>query len=118
MTTRDALRAALATALWSFVGLFGLSLLGWLADLQQWASSSGASAFPSLSVLGYAAVAAVAAAVIAGLNFLWRLAQAQGWLGASYQAKGPDYSPSSPAGLQVGAGTIDTTDTDGHFTRF
>lgn len=75
---RNALRAAAWTALFSFVGLFGLSLLGWLQDVAVWASSSGREPLPGLSTLGYGLVAAAASAAIGLVNFVVRYAQARG----------------------------------------
>ena len=57
----DWLRAASRTAVQTFVGMFGLSLVGWLADVGAWAGSSEGM-FPSVSPLGKAAVAALVAA--------------------------------------------------------
>jgi len=56
----DWLRAAYRTAFQTFVGMFGLSLMGWLADVGAWAGSSEGT-FPSVSPLGKAAVAALVA---------------------------------------------------------
>lgn len=74
----NALRAAAWTALFSFIGLFGLSLLGWLQDVAAWASSSGREPLPGLSTLGYGLVAAAVSAVIGLVNFAVRYAQARG----------------------------------------
>ena len=87
MTTTDALKAAMWTMLWTFVGLFSMSLVGWVSDLVDWASSSGSSPMPSLSALGYAAVAAAASSVAGLLNFAFRLAQSKGVIPGS----GPTY---------------------------
>lgn len=72
---KKALRPALMTALWAFIGTFGLTLTGWLADVAKWASDSGATPFPGLSVLGYGAVAAAAAAASGVVAFIVRAAQ-------------------------------------------
>jgi hypothetical protein len=57
----DWLRAAYRTAGQTFLGMFGLSLLGWLADVSSWAGSTEGT-FPSVSPLGKAVVAAMVAA--------------------------------------------------------
>lgn len=78
---RDALRAAAMTALWTFVGLFSMSLTGWLQDVVAWATGDGGLvAFPDPAVLVKAAVAAVGAAFAGIGNALFRLAQASGFL--------------------------------------
>lgn len=92
MTTADAFKAAGWTFLFSFIALFLISSLGWLADVVSWASSSGASAFPDLSVLGYAAVSAVASAAIGLVNFVIRYAQSKGVFGENAAAIGPNYT--------------------------
>lgn len=96
MSPRDALKSALWTVLFSFIALFGVSLIGWIGDVTEWASSSGQAAFPSLSVLGYAAVAAFASASIGLVNFAVRFAQAKGVFGEKAQATGPSYDPTAP----------------------
>lgn len=87
MSTRDALKAAGWSAVWTFTALFGLSALGWLSDLAQWASSQGTEPLPTLSVIGYAAVSAAVAAASAVLTAVVRLAQAKGVL----PGNGPSY---------------------------
>lgn len=61
----DALRRALRTAAQTFVGVFSLTLLGFLSSVQEWAGGTAVD-FPSVNPLGKAAVGA-AAAVAAGL---------------------------------------------------
>lgn len=93
MTTRDALKAAGWSAVWTFVALFGLSAVGWLQDVAQWASSNGADPLPGLSVLGFAAVSAVVAAVSGLVTAIVRVAQAKGMVpgqGPAYTDKRPD----------------------------
>lgn len=77
---RDALRAARNAGLWAFVGVFGATSLGWLADVAEWASSSGATQFPGLSVLGYGVVSAAASAATFVVAAAVRLAQVAGWV--------------------------------------
>jgi hypothetical protein len=74
---RNALKAAGYTALWTFLGLFATSLLGWLQDITAWASDDGGMvAFPDPSVLVKAAVAAAAAAISGVTSAIVRLVQA------------------------------------------
>lgn len=82
---RNALRAGLATAAFTFVVLFGGSLVGWLDQVVEWAETEGAS-FPTLSVLGRAAVSAAAAAGAGAVNTVVRWAQ-----GAKGRGHPPDY---------------------------
>ena len=58
------LRAAVRTAVQTFVAVFGVALLGFVGGIAEWADS-GVN-FPAVSVLGKAAVSALAAAA-AGL---------------------------------------------------
>lgn len=83
MRTRDAWRAALATAFFSFVTLFGLAALSWLQDVWAWANGGGAALFPDPSVLYKAAVAAVVSALIGLVNFAVRWAQSKTGVAAS-----------------------------------
>ena len=83
----NSIRAALWTALFSFIGLFSVTLLGWLQDVVVWASDSGVAEFPTLSVLGYGLVAAAASAAIGLVNFVVRFGQAKCFLPGS----GPSY---------------------------
>lgn len=87
MSTRDALKAAGWSAVWTFIALFGVSTLGWLSDVAQWASSQGTEPLPALSVLGYAVVSAAVAAVSGVITAAVRLAQAKGVL----PGNGPSY---------------------------
>lgn len=91
MKIPDALKAALWTALFTFVALFGLSLVEWLQDVAAWAGDQTPSEFPSVSVLAKAAVAAVAAAVTGLVNWGVRAAQAATGRGTvpSYGDDGP-----------------------------
>lgn len=70
-----ALRPALMAAWWTFLAIFGLTITGWLGDVAEWASASGTTGFPSLSVLGYGAVSAAAAAASGVVAFVVRTAQ-------------------------------------------
>lgn len=75
----DSVKAALYTALWTFIGVFGISLLGWLGDVATWASSD-LETFPSVTPLGKAAVAALAAAAAGFVGWVVRWSQSHGWL--------------------------------------
>lgn len=77
---RNALKAAAYSALWTFVAMFGVTLLGWLNDVGQWATDAGEDrgTFPDLSVLGGGALAAAAAALTFIVAFVVRQAQASG----------------------------------------
>lgn len=79
---KDATKSALYTALWSFLGVFGVSLLGWLGDIATWAGTDGAT-FPAVTPLGKAAVAAFAAAASGLIGWLVRTAQSRGMLPGS-----------------------------------
>lgn len=83
----DWLRAGYRTAIQTFVGVFGLALLGWFAAIQSWAGDTS-SGFPSVSPLGKALASATAAAA-AGL--VAAVVNALGKRGASYP-------PAPPAG--------------------
>lgn len=72
---KNAIKAGAWTALFTFIGLFFLSAIGWVQDVAEWASSNGAVEFPDLSVLGYAAVSAMCAGVIGLFNVIVRAVQ-------------------------------------------
>ena len=91
-TLTNSLKAGAWTALFSFVTLFSVTLLGWLQDVVVWASDSGVAEFPTLSVLGYGAVSAVAAAMIGLVNFGLRFIQGS----TNLPGGPPEYTP--PAG--------------------
>lgn len=69
----NSIRAALVTAFVTFIGLFSVSVLGWLT-LAQEAVASGDS-FPSLSILASGALSAGLAAVVGLVNFVIRATQ-------------------------------------------
>ena len=75
------LRAAYRTAFQTFLGIFGISLLGWFAAVQQWAGDTDGQHFPSVSPLGKAAAAALAAA---GAGVVAAVMKALGKDGPSY----------------------------------
>jgi len=76
--TINSLKAALWTALFSFFGLFGTTLVGFFQQVSEWASNSGQDPFPDVSVLGYAFVSAIGSAVIGLVNFAIRYGQSKG----------------------------------------
>lgn len=90
MTTRDAIKAGVATALITAGVLFGASLTGWLQDVLSWAQAGPDEVvvFPDPGVLAKAAVAAVVGAAIGLVNTLVRLGQRALGLGS-----GPVYQP-------------------------
>lgn len=76
MTNKDAVKAGLYTALWTFIALFGLALVGWLNDLVAAASNDDAAiVFGDPAVLIKAAVSAAAAAASGLVGTVVRLAQ-------------------------------------------
>jgi len=80
------LKAALWTTLFVFVAVFSAALLGFITDVAQWAGTDDA-VFPSVTPLGKAAVAALAAAASGLLNYIIRWAQSKGVLPGA----GPSY---------------------------
>lgn len=91
MNLPNPLKAALWTALFSFISLFGLSALGWLAHLYTWANSGGTEQLPDITVLAYAAGSASISAVIGLVNFVVRWAQERAGVGTV-----PTYVPPTP----------------------
>src|SRR5437899_269301 len=77
MKLTDPLKSALSTALWSFIGAVAVLSAGWLSDLAKWASSSGHSPLPGLSVIGYAVVSALIASAGGVVAFIVRFAQSK-----------------------------------------
>ena len=70
-TWPDPVRRALCTFAQTFVGLFLISVAGWLATVVTWAQCTTAcTAFPDLTPLGKAAVAAFGAAAVAAVSFV------------------------------------------------
>lgn len=87
------LKAALYTALWTFIALFGASVIGFAADVIDWANGAGGGGnFPKLGTLGYAAVSAIASAGSGLVTFVVRFAQSKGLIPGS----GPVYPPPHP----------------------
>lgn len=75
MKLPDPVRSGLSSAALVFLITFLPAVLGWLGNLAEWASSSGAEPLPGLSTLGYAAVSAVLAAVGGLVMGVFRWAQ-------------------------------------------
>lgn len=91
----DQLKAAAWTALFTFTAVFGIGLLGWIADVAAWAGTDNAE-FPSVTPLGKLVVAGLAAAASGFINWLVRLAQAKGVLpghGPVYDTTARDITP-------------------------
>lgn len=70
------LKRAARTFAFSFIAVFGLSLIGWLNDVVQWANDmQAANVFPDPSVLVKAAISAAAAAASGFVSFVVNLAE-------------------------------------------
>lgn len=83
-STKNAVKAGAFTALWTFIALFSLSLLGWLNDLVDAASTTdGSIIYPDPAVLVKAAVSAAAGAAAGLVGLIARLAQAATGIGAN-----------------------------------
>lgn len=80
-------RAAATTAVITFLTLFAASAVGFVGQLQEWASTGGQ--FPDVSVLGKAAVSAAIAGLAGLVNFAYRWLQSKEALPGS----GPVYPP-------------------------
>lgn len=79
---RDALRAALTSGLWAFLGTFGATLLTWLQDVTRWATDDGGTVvFPDSGILVKAAVAAAVAGFTIVVAAIVRVSQAKGLIG-------------------------------------
>lgn len=88
-TRTPALRASVNTAWQAFGGVFGLALLGWLSDVQDWAGG-GSEAFPGLDVVGKAAVSGAAGAAAAIIAYVFR------------RVKPPSFDPAKQPVVQSG----------------
>lgn len=76
MTYKAPLKRAARTFVFSFVAVFGLSLIGWLNDVVQWANDTqAANVFPDPSVLVKAAVSAAAGAASGLVSFFVNFAE-------------------------------------------
>jgi len=88
----NSVKAGLWSALFAFLGVLLPALLGFVGDVADWAGSVDGE-FPSVSPLGKAVVAAMAAAVTFLLNFGFRWFQERGTL----PGNGPAYGELPPA---------------------
>lgn len=74
-----ALKPAAYTALFTFLGIFGASLVGFLQSVAEWltdVSSTGTYGdFPDVSIVARVLVSALAAAVAGLVNWAWRQVQ-------------------------------------------
>jgi hypothetical protein len=86
---RRAIRPALWAALWGFLGPVLLLTTSVLADVAEWASTSGRTPLPGLSTIGYALVAAACSAATGLVAFAVRYLQATGIVAGSP----PAYTP-------------------------
>jgi len=74
--TKNAVKAGAYTALWTFIALFGLSVVGWLNEVVDAASGvDGSIIYPDPTFLAKAAVSAAAAAASGLVGTIVRLAQ-------------------------------------------
>lgn len=87
------IKAGLWTSLFTFIATFIVLALGWIGDVGEWASSQGVSQFPDWSVLGYAFVSALVAAVTGFLNWAFRALQDAGALPGSAPQYSQDPAP-------------------------
>lgn len=78
----DSVKAALWTALFTFLSVFATTAIGWVGDVAEWANGAGTTAFPSVSVLAYGAVSALTAAGAGFLNWVVRATQKATGVGA------------------------------------
>lgn len=90
---RNPTKAALNTTWQTFFAVFGLSLLGWIADVAEWAGST-ATEFPSISPLGKAAVSAACAALSGLITWVVRTLQTMRATSRGVLA-GPQYPPAT-----------------------
>lgn len=63
-------RAGLRVAMYSFVATFSMSLLGFLGDVQEWATNDDV-VFPAIAPLGKAAAAAASSALAGLLGYAY-----------------------------------------------
>ena len=67
----DAMQRAYRTFWMAGVPLFLVSLMSWLQDVATWSTGGDDAVFPSVSVLGKAAISATVAALIALFSWIW-----------------------------------------------
>ncbi len=78
--TLNSVKSGAYTALWTFLALFGVSLLGFLQEVAGWATKGGVEPFPETNRLGFALVSAFVAAASGILGTVVRLAQSKNLL--------------------------------------
>jgi len=91
----NSVKAGLWSALFAFFGVLLPALLGFVGDVADWAGSVDGE-FPSVTPLGKAVVAAMAAAVTFLLNFGFRWFQERGTLPGNGPAYGELETPAPP----------------------
>jgi len=108
--TKDSLIRAARTAVFTFIAVFGVSLLGFIADVATWAGSVDKT-FPSINPLGKAAVGALCAAASGLVGLIVNAAEdhrnSNGLFGA--KAK-PDFEPAVGGGYPDGTGEANSSD--------
>lgn len=65
------IRSGLRVTVYTFVAMFSLSLLGFLVDVQGWATSASAADFPSVAPLGKALVAALTSSLSGLISYVY-----------------------------------------------
>lgn len=73
LAAHPTVRTALRVFSYTFIGVFLPSLFGWLNDIREWAERDDL-AFPAVSVLTKAAVAAASGALAAAIGVGWNKA--------------------------------------------
>lgn len=93
MNLSNPVRAALNTTWQTFLATFGLALLGFVHDVQEWATNQGDHSFPAVTPLGKALMAAVTAAVAGLVTVIVRGVQASRDPAAVPQYQKPNAPP-------------------------
>lgn len=112
ITLSNSARKAARTFLQTFIGVFAVTLLGFLAQVTEWASQADA-AFPSLSPLGKGAVAATAAGAVALVTYAQNALEVRGTIPTLLPLEKPvETAVDAPAPI------VESTPTDGEFTPY
>jgi len=74
---KDQFKSGLWSSLWTFLALFAVTALKFLSQIAEWAGSNGHQPFPDVSVVGYAVISAVVAALSGLIAFAVRVLQAK-----------------------------------------
>lgn len=101
----DWIRRPLRVFVFGFVGVFAVTLTGWLQEVAKWANSEG-DPFPSLGVLGKAAVAAAASAAVTTVALIVNLLEDKTKMPALLKA--PPSSGENPVPDPKGDGGLST----------